>query len=169
MTKNRLVAGAIMAAAGLLHLSPASAATDTFMIVPGIPGDSRADRYRDAIELQGVQQSFTGDRRISNPCSVSVVKTLDRAGPRLWAAAMTEQVFAEIRIDVVEIGLRTDVIYRIVLANAQVDAISTALSEVGTENVTISGASATLTFFPQRADGSIGPGISETISCANGR
>ena len=136
------------------------------MLIPGIPGSSVDDRHQDWIDVASLVQTFGAAGKRGNSCDVIVTKLLDIAGPKLWLAAVTHQVFSEIRIESIKAGGDRQRFYEIRLTNARVAAITT--SEFGGpyfEDVTLSSDGATLSFFTQLADGSVGPPVTATIPC----
>lgn len=145
----------------------AAQSTDTFMLIPGIPGSSVDDRHKDWIDVASLVQTFAAAGKRGNSCDVTVTKALDIAGPKLWLAAVTHQVFSEIRIESVKAGGERQRFYEIRLTNVRVDAITTsAYGGPSYETVTLTSDGATLSFFPQRPDGSVGPPVTATIPCS---
>lgn len=150
----------------LLVLGVSSAVAQTtsaFMLVPGIPGDSTQERHADWIDLVSVTQTFNGSGK-GNACTVVVSKGVDRSGPLLWGAAAIGQAFTEIRIDIVKAGLQPQRFYELTLTNAFVSAINSSPTSL-TEQVSLTGSSATLRYFPQNPDGSVGTPIASTVAC----
>jgi len=141
----------------------ASAQDPTFMLVPGIPGSSLDAHHLGWIDVVSLRQSWSAAAK-KNACEIEIVKGLDIAGPRLWAAAVTGQLFTEIRIEVT----RTDQTktYEIRLSNAQITSIVTAGTTTFAETVTITAAGMNLFFYPQNPDGSIGAPVTTSIACS---
>lgn len=142
------------------------AQVDTFMLVPGIAGDSTHERHQDWIEVLSLSQTLdaTGKRRSS--CDIQVVKELDLAGPLLWAAAVSGQVFPEVRVELVRAGETSSVLYEIKLGNVHVSTISTSSGGSSiVESLSLAAETATLTYFTQKPDGTAGPPVSATVSC----
>jgi len=165
MTK-RMVTGLFVLAAFMIVPRVASAATDTFMFVPGIPGGSVDDKHKDWIDVVSLQQSWPGTVRKHTSCDVTVVKALDIAGPKLWLAAVTGQLFAEIKIEVVKEGGDPFKFYELKLINAQISSITTnGTGPSFVEDVVLSPQSATLSFFQQNRDGSTGSPVTVTVPC----
>ena len=140
-------------------------AQDTFMLVPGIKGSSTDARHRDWIEVLSLSHSL--DEGATRPqCTLHVTKFLDISGPLLWGAAVTGRSFRDIRIDVVRQGDDRQIFYQITLNNAVVTRITTSGGSGGfLETVSLSATSVQLRFFPQRADGSLGPPVTSTFTC----
>ena len=139
-----------------------AAQTNTFMRVPGINVSSTAERYKDAIDVVSLRQSWTAGK--TTACQIEVVKGLDIAGPLLWAAAVTGQVFGEIVVDVTKTVGDQARFFQLKLNNAQIAGIVTSPSTLG-ETVALSAQTATLTFWPQRIDGELGPPVTSTVAC----
>jgi len=164
MTK-RIVIRLFVLAVFMIVPRAASAATDTFMFVPGIPGGSADDRHKGWIDVISLQQGWPGTAKRTS-CDVTVVKALDIAGPKLWLAAVTGQVFAEIKIEALKAGADPIKFYELKLTNVQISSITT--NGTGTafiEDVVLSPQSATLSFFSQNPDGSTGPPVTVTVPC----
>ena len=144
----------------------ASAATQTFMLVPGIPGGSVDDRHANWIDVLSLSQGWAGARK-GGACDVAIAKDLDIAGPRLWGAAVTGQALGDVRIEVMRVGGEQTKLYEIRLTNARVLNIATSGASGGTfmESLTLTSDTATLSYYPQRPDGSVGAAISTTIGC----
>ena len=164
--RNTVVRGVFVFIALCAGAGAASAATDTFMLVPGIPGGSVARGHEDWIDVISLQQSWPGQARKGTSCDVTVVKGLDIAGPKLYLAAVTGQIFSEIKIEVLKAAAEPVKFYELKLTNAIISSITTSGNSTSiAENVVISPQSATLSFFTQRADGSPGPPVTATIPC----
>lgn len=148
----------------LLGAAHAQAQSSAYMNVPGVDGDSTSDRYKDWIELMSVAQSFTGQKG-SNACAVHVTKPLDRSGPKLWAAAVTGQVFPEVRIEIVHATAENQQrFYELILGNAVVSSISSTPSAL-VEQLAMTGTTATLRYYPQSPSGELMAPVSSTITC----
>ena len=161
-----LVRGIVVFVALLAGAGAASAATDTFMLVPGIPGSSVTVGHENWIDVISLQQSFPGQLRKGTACDVTVVKGLDIAGPKLYLAAVTGQIFPEIKIEVVKVGAAPLTFYQLKLTNAIISSITTSGNSTSiVESVVISPQSAMLSFFPQNPDGAPGSPITATIPC----
>ena len=115
----------------------ASAADQAFMLIPGIPGGSQATGRAGWIDVLAFSGGATAPATSASPappmqlapqpCQISVVKQLDIAGPRLWAATATGQTFNNIHTVVTaSTGGNPLVIYDILLTNAQITSIGVA-------------------------------------------
>jgi len=144
----------------------AQSRTATFMLVPGIPGDSSHERYDGWIDVLSLTQTFDPIAKSGNVCSLAIHKRLDSAGPRLWAAAVTGQLFSQIQVDIVKEDDRPTKIYEILLVNARVASIMSMEGGEGViDSLTITADSVGLKFMRQNADGSIGQPITASFSC----
>ena len=162
--KRALLLGLGAYTAFVLSASPASAQTDAFMLVPGIPGNSQDARHAHWIEVISVSQSFDSAKR-RTACTVAIGKGLDSAGPKLWAAALTATIFNEITIELIRAGGTRQKYYDLKLTNARVTLMtSTPLTFL--ENLTLVGQSATLSYYPQNPDGSLAPPVTSTVNCS---
>jgi type VI secretion system Hcp family effector len=142
----------------------AAAQTETFMQVPNIPGESSVHGYEGWIEVASLTQSFENTGRGRNLCTAVVVKRVDKAGPLLWAAAVTGQVFNEVRVDILRAAEKPLKFYELILYQASIANIASVPSDLA-ENLTIVGRSAKLSYFPQRPDGTLEAPIVATASC----
>lgn len=142
---------------------PAWAAFDTFLTVPGIPGGSTQMHYEGAIEVMSLHQTLVpSTKKADGYCRIEVLKWLDVAGPRLWTAAVTDQLFAEVRIDVVQSGEAPSKLYEIRLQNARIENITTAVDTqvtVPSEKITLVGTSMTLSYAGQKGT------VTTNLSC----
>lgn len=146
--------------------APASAQlqTDAFMLVPTIAGDSVVEGYKDWIDLFSINHAVTPAGKSVGACSVEVVKGIDSAGPRLWAAAVTAQNLGQVQIDIRKPGEPSFKFYELLLTNARITAItSTPLSQF--ERVMLSADTITLKFFEQGPAGQSLPPVANTVSC----
>ncbi len=135
------------------------------MLVPGIPGGSIDDQHKDWIDVMSITQTLESNGKRRSSCEIQVVKSLDIAGPLLWAAAVTGQVFPEVRVEVFKPGETPFRLYEIKLGNASVSTISTSIAHGFAETLALVAETATLRVFTQKADGTTGPPVSATVSC----
>ena len=161
--KTLLLTGVLMVAVFVLG-AKAAAAQDAFLLVPGIPGGSQHIHYENWIEVVTLAQGFDSAIKGANACTVIVGKGLDKAGPLLWAAAVSGQTFASIQIDIVRPGGSAQKYYELTLNNVAISQINTQPLDL-LETLTLKGTSATLKFFPQKADGSLDTPVTATASC----
>jgi type VI protein secretion system component Hcp len=158
----------------------ASAATQIFMLVPGIPGGSQVSGRSGWIDIfafsGGVNAPATSTspapvrQPTPTPCQISVEKQLDIAGPLLWVATATGQIFHNIDIQVTTVapGGVQFVAYDILLTNVQVMSIADSGSTGGglpVETLSFKAANASLTVTPQNSDGTAGTPVTTSFSC----
>ncbi len=137
------------------------AQADTFMFVPGIPGGSIDDRHEDWIDVMSITQTLDSNGKRRSSCEIQASKRLDIAGPLLWVAAVTGQVFPEVRVEVLRPGDKPFLIYELKLGNARVSTIATSINTGDlAETFSLVAETATLTVFRQP-----GPPVTATISC----
>jgi type VI protein secretion system component Hcp len=141
------------------------AQVDTFMLVPGITGGSVNEQHKGWIDVMSITQTLEPNGKRGSSCALHVTKSLDIAGPLLWAAAVTGQAFPEVRVEVLKPGESPFLLYEIKLGNARVSTISTNVAFAFAENLALVADTATLTVFTQKADGTQGPSVTSTISC----
>ena len=138
----------------------------TYMYIPGIPGSSVDEHHKDWIEVLSMSQGVSTSKKSVACSDTNIMKSLDQAGPALWAAAAVRQVFPEVKIEVVRGGDFPAVVYDIRLANAKVTSTQTSSSsELPTESVAFSFDSITLTFNQQDPTGGTRPGTPQSIAC----
>lgn len=151
----------------------ASAQTNTFLNMGTIKGSSTDAFHKDWIDVISlthtlqVSQTSAGAARVARQaaCSLEVIKPLDIAGPRLWGAAVTGQVFTEVQIDVSSQGESPRVFYQIKLRNAIITGISTVGNGGYAERLSLSAQSVELTFRPQKPDGSLDAPVVSMFEC----
>jgi type VI secretion system secreted protein Hcp len=165
--RNRVVViGAVLL--GFLAIGPveAHAALRTFLLVPGIPGDVIDVHHENWIEVWSMSQGAIPTKKAVACSDLSIMKSLDSAGPALWVAAAVGQVFPELHMEVVRSADTRAVVYDLRFTNAKVTSTQTsASSELPTESVSFSYQSLTLTFNKEDAKGNIIPGTPQTITC----
>lgn len=157
---------ALLAIATAFTPATASAQSRTFAQFPGITGGSVAKGHEGWIDIMAISQGWSAGKK--SVCQLALTKQLDVAGPQLWLAAVTGQTFPQVRIDVVK--TTTDAsftYYTVVLQNATISSISTAGATGGDfmENLMLNAASVTLSYYPQRSDGSLGSPVTTTMPC----
>jgi type VI secretion system secreted protein Hcp len=136
--------GALTAAAQIV--------TETFMFVPGIPGESTNGDHQDWIDIHSFSQNLDGSKKDQGACTLAVVKAIDRSTPLLFVAAANGQIFDEIRLESIRVGSdHRQPFYDLTLSDALVSSISLTGEH---EMVTFTGARATLRYF--RPDGTTG-------------
>jgi type VI secretion system secreted protein Hcp len=163
MTKARLVALLLVPAWALALLLPAAApaAQSLFLEIPGIPGESRDDRHRDAIDVLAFSWGVTagGDRGRATFKDLTVTKHVDQASPQLFLRAARGQVIPAATLSVRGAGERPDDFLTYCLTEVRVTGVSTAGSAAGdrpTEEVSLAYGTFFETYRKQNPDGSLG-------------
>jgi type VI secretion system secreted protein Hcp len=173
--KHAALAVAVVGAA-LLASRPAEAqggapqGTQRFLQIPGIPGDATEARHKDWIELMSFGQTLTPSRGRRMSCQGEITKVLDRASPALWAAVASGDSFPEMTVEFLKPGRGEGLFLQQKLIDVKVRRVS--FQENGAspvEALTLLPESIVLKYFPQLPDGSSGPAIERTISCAHDR
>jgi type VI protein secretion system component Hcp len=158
----------------------AAAAEQIFMQVPGIPGSSQVNGRSGWIDLfsfsggavaPGTSSTKTpGKQPPSQPCQLTVQKQLDIAGPRLWAATVTGQIFNTVDIQITRPATVGSpfVVYDILLTNVQITSVSDGGAAGGglpSESLSFNATNVSLTFTPENSDGSAGTPVTTSFSC----
>jgi len=138
-----------------------------FLDVPGIDGGSVVEGYVDQIDVLSIRQTGAATAKKSIACDLSVVKRIDVAGPALWFAAATGQVFSEMTLTVLreaaDVALK---LYEIRLTNVRITGVLATAGAVDTsETITLLPQEVKLTYFTQAPTGGSGPSVSQSFSC----
>ena len=140
-----------------------------FLKIPGISGNaSSLPQHLGEIEVVSIRQTYSAYAPATSrrPCSLVVVKPLDKAGPKLWVAAVTGQVFSEIEVAVVnDSSANPFTAYKITLTNARVVGMTTEGEQAFLETVTFEGASAILAITQTAATGQQLGASTSTVTC----
>ena len=140
-----------------------------FLKIPGISGNaSSLVQHLGEIEVVSIRQTYSAyaPATARRPCSLVVVKPLDKSGPKLWVAAVTGQVFSQIEVAVVnENAANPFTAYKITLTNARVVGMTTEGEQAFLETVTFEGASAILDITQQTATGQPTGSLTSTVTC----
>ena len=147
----------------------AASAEEIVMLVPNIPGSSTVVGHTgwiDALSFAGSAVAPTS-ASAGQPCQMVVQKPLDIASPHLWVATVTGQLFATIRIQLLEPSTTGSpfVLYDIQLENAQFTSIGDSGSNaLPLESVTLKAAKVMLTFNKQNPNGTVTP-VTTSFTC----
>jgi type VI protein secretion system component Hcp len=143
-----------------------------FLKIPGISGNaSSLPQHLGEIEVVSIRQTYSAYTPVTarRPCSLVVVKPLDKSGPALWLAAVTGQVFSQIEVAVVNESNNTPyTAYKITLTNARVVGMTTEGGQTFLETVTFEGASAILAITQTTATGQPLGASTATVACTPG-
>lgn len=160
-TSHRLTAAALL----LLGTQAALAASDAFLILPGVPGDSQVVGREGQIELSSLSTGVA-----NRTCfGVNVTKNIDVASPLLSAAAIVGAVYPSATIQVVAPGERPRTYLTFQLINVTVTSVSVGGASGGGvfhETVTLQPTSITMTYIPQTRTGQDGTPVSQTLVCS---
>lgn len=160
-----MLAGALTALGAL----PAQAASDVFLQLEGIPGESTDAKHKDWIEIHSYSQGFSnsstnggggggGAGKVS--CGdVKVIKTIDKASPQLMFAVMTGKHISKGTLAFRSVSGKGDVDYYTVTFD---DVLITSLQQSDaasddtriTESVSLTAQKYSFSYRVQKADGS---------------
>jgi type VI protein secretion system component Hcp len=159
---------ASMAVAAIAGFAPLAHADHIFLEIPGIPGESTADKYPNWIEVTSMGQEFS--RRSCGGLTVS--KKLDKASPALAVSAVNGDPLAQATVVVLTGGDRPQETLRLVL-NDLVIASTTIQSadpdRAVAESVRLLPRSVSITYRQQDPKGGLGPAITTVVTCNNRR
>lgn len=159
-------AGALLAAAAM----PAQAATDVFLQLDGIPGESTDAKHKDWIEIRSYSQGFTNTSLRSSgggggagkvSCGdVSVMKGIDKASPVLMGAVMMGKHIAKGTLAFRTSSGKGDVdYYTVTMEDLLIDSVQQSDSSGDgskiTESVSLNAQKYKFSYSPQKADGSL--------------
>ncbi|MEQ1757229.1 MAG: type VI secretion system tube protein Hcp [Vicinamibacterales bacterium] len=169
---KKMTVVAVMALVWLMagaHVGSAQT-TETFLLIPGVPGDSTDAKHARWIEVVSLSQSLvpvTERRRQGFSCDMTVLKSLDSAGPVLWGAAIDGQIFPEMRIEVQTVGQGAPLLYTLRLEGVRVTGVQTIVDDVNApvEQLRLVPQSAALEYLPQKVGGTAPPAVVRTLTC----
>lgn len=160
-TMNRLSASVVLA----LAAATADASTvETLLSIPGVPGDSTLPGYRDWIDLDYMSVGVV-DRACSR---ITLTKRLDRASPALSASALAGMLYPSMTIAAVQSNGSLTEFLTYALTNVFITAVNVN-SQAGAypvESITLQAGAITMSYRPQRSDGTLDPPIQYTLTCS---
>ncbi|MEJ6000793.1 Hcp family type VI secretion system effector [Paucibacter soli] len=175
-----MLAGALVAVSSL----PAQAATDVFLQLDGIKGESTDAKHKEWIEIRSYSQGF------SNPAStgvgggggagkvscgdVNVMKSIDIASPKLMEAVMTGKHIAKGTLAFRSVSGKGDTdYYTVVLSEIFVTSVQQSDSASDgtriTESVSLAASKFEFSYRTQKADGSLDTPKTFTFDCKANR
>ena len=170
--KRFLVSGA--AALALCGAGVAAAAFDMFLKADGIPGESSDDRHKGEIDILSFSWDIspkTGDLtgRTARVCAhdLAFVKNIDKASPLLISSAIVGTIIPTATLTLRKAGGTPQEFFVIVLTTVTVSSVSHSVdggSSSLLEQFTLNFASATVSFRPLKADGSLDTPIVATVA-----
>jgi type VI secretion system secreted protein Hcp len=142
-------------------------ATDMFLKLGDIKGESRDQAHRDEIDItrwgwslsqSGSMHSGTGGGAGKvNMANIAIEKTLDKSTPNLMMACATGKHYPEARIVVRKAGGDSSVEYLVITLKevmiASYETRAAATSDVLTEEISLNFATLEVSYQPQKADG----------------
>ncbi len=170
---------AVALAASAAVPAPAMAATDIFLKLDNVVGESLADGHKNEIELLSYSTGFSagaiaqgspGAGRVSArpSCSAfSAMKLLDRSSPPLLTAVMTGQHFQKAEIQLVRTGEGSGAPFlKYELQDVMVSSLQEGgSSETPTESISLNFGRLTVYYKPQNAGGSLGDAVVSSVDC----
>ena len=163
-TLRSILTLAIAVIIGCVAPSLAAADVQGFMKIPGLPGESTNDRHAGEIDLV----SYTQQAGTAACFKAIVVKGLDKASPGLALLAVTNQVVSPITITLSKSAAEPVDVFTATLENVvvgNVELVEVDGGPVPTERVTLRPRKATLSYRPQKADGSLDAPVVAVINC----
>ncbi len=156
-----------------LAATNAIAALDMFLKVDGIAGESADSKHKNEIDVLawswGASEQARAQRSASQPfCpqALSLTKYVDRATPLLLTKAAMGDSIPSATLTVRKSGADPIEYVVVTFTGVRVASVSTGGSggeDRLTENVAFNFASATVTYTPQKPDGSAGSPVSSTV------
>ena len=170
----RHVVAAALAAGAAIAAPNAVAASDMYLSIKGITGESADSKHKGEIDVLAWSwglgpKASPGQKAGSNStCAqqLAFTKYVDSATPQLITNAVLGATSSEATLTVWKSGEPPFEYLRVTLKNVTVSSLSTGGSDVGdrlTENVTLGFASATVTYTPQDKDGTAGTAVKATV------
>lgn len=145
--------------------APAAAQIQSFMKIPGLPGESQVKGHEDEIELFSYMQSA-----LAKGClNVVASKGLDKASPGLSLLAVFKQIVPLVTVTLTRTAGDNPVDVFTALLE-QVAVVSVDLSEFDgagapVERVTLQPRRATLSYRQQNPDGTLAPPVTAILDC----
>lgn len=156
---------AIVLACTVSLVAGTAAAIDTYLYIPGVPGESMDAGHPYWIDLDSVSVGVA-----NRECTdFTVTKYLDKSSPLLSGAAMSGGTYASMRIEAVKAGEQRQAFLTYTLANVVVGAVAVAAAKgvpIPMETVTLAPTTITMSYRSQRPDGSLDAPVTFTLSCA---
>src|SRR5882724_9046439 len=123
----RLSSAALTLAAALLSIAMPALASDKFLCVDGVRGDSRDDQFRDCSDATDYQQVITDAPAARGTavkkCSIVVGKLIDSASPAFWTRAANGTPFSAMTVTFRKAGEVGFVFFTAALTNIVVDKV----------------------------------------------
>jgi type VI secretion system secreted protein Hcp len=154
----------VLATGVAVGAAQAQAATDIFLNISGLPGESVDKTHKGEIELVSYSQAVD-----SKGCTVTISKYIDKASPGLTAAAQSRSSFSSAILTARKAGGGgTGALleyYKITMDGVTVLSADQSISESNPEQVVLSPKSMVLSYRPQKSDGSLDTAVDSTVYC----
>ena len=145
------------------HIAAAQTTTQTFMLVPGIPGEATEADHQDWIGVYSFSQNLDGSKKDQGACTVSMITAIEGSTPLLFAATASGQIFDEIRLESFKVASKHPLpFYGLTLSDAYVSSI---ILDSLMATLTITGGSATLRYFREDSKHGGGDETKVTVHC----
>lgn len=145
-----------------VSLTSSAVAVDVFMKMEGIPGDSTNSAHVNEIELTAYSQSF-GEVNCSRAVAM---KRIDRASPALIRQAVSGRFIPQVVISMQKGGESLIDFFVATLNDVHLDAVEiTQQNDQLLEKVVMTPAFITISYLPQKPDGSYDAAITTTVPC----
>ena len=167
--RARRVVVSVVALCVASSATPAFAAVNTYLSLSGINGPSQS--FPGAIDILsfsvGVSSPVPATRLKASCSNLSVMKFLDQTTPQLVQAVVLGQTFTSAVITYTKPVADTQQTYfTITLPNAMLTSDQMSGSnENPAESVSLKASTMTISFWPQKPDGSLGDPVVSTVSC----
>ncbi len=164
----------VLASGVVIGAAQPALADDIFLKITGLPGNSMDSKHKDEIEVINFQQAFSGSGSGSGAAAGKatcpqfyITKNVDNASPGLAEAASYQRTFPSATLVVRKSSEKGLEYYKIVMSSVSVQAASSSFTnEGGTyESVAFTARTSSMTYIPQKPDGSPGTAITKSVSC----
>lgn len=153
----------VLAAGVAVGAAQAQAASDIFLRITGLPGESVDDKHKNDIDVFTYSQAVDGKE-----CRLTVLKGVDRASPGLGTAAASENAFPSATLFVRRAGTKdAQEYYTITMQGVKVVAAGQTIARDvnAAEQVELMPKSMTISYRLQNPDGTFGAKVDSTVNC----
>lgn len=149
--------------------APASAAVNAYLYLDGIPGPSTSKAgFIDILSYSvGVALADPTKTQKAACSNLALMKVVDFTSPKLFQAALAGNPLATAMLVYDKpVGDRQQDYYTVTLTNAYITSVQqSGSSENPTESLSMTAKTVTISYRPQKDDGSLGDPIVTTLSC----
>jgi type VI secretion system secreted protein Hcp len=156
----------VLAAGVAVGATQAVAATDMFLKITGLPGESVDSKHKDEIDVYSFSQSMDGKQ-----CPlISLSKRIDKSSPGLAEAIYRQKSLPSALLTVRKAGEKGDEYYKVTMTSVFVLSADHSFNgDSAVEEVVISARTTSMSYRPQLANGTFGAEIVRTIQdCGTG-